>query len=373
MRAVITAGGTAGHINPALAIAGEIIRNEPSSDIVFVGRKDGMERRLVTEVGYKLHEIEVHGFMRRVSFENVLFNIKSVFSAMAAQKEAKGFLKSFDPDVVIGCGGYVSGPVVKAAASMGYDTVIHEQNALPGMTTKLLARRAALILCADEECVERLGFPGKSTVTGNPVRRAFFEADREDLREKLNVGEKVFVLSFGGSNGAAGIDRAAVAFMAKHQKTEKVFHVHATGKHAAAAFPALMREYGIDKENKNIRICEYINDMPEHFAACDLVISRAGALTVSELMASGRASVLVPSPNVTGNHQFYNAMSLAKAGAAFIYDEKDVETEGFAEKLMELISDPEYLKKMGECAGRMAKPDSAEHIYRCVRELLDNG
>ena len=373
MRAVITAGGTAGHINPALAIADEIIRNEPSSEIVFIGRKDGMERKLVNEAGYELREIDVHGLMRRVSPENLVFNAKAVYKALAAQKEVKRFLRGFGPDAVIGCGGYVSGPVVRAASDIGCVTVIHEQNAFPGMTTKLLAKRASLILCANEEGVDRIGYRNKTTVTGNPVRHAFFEASRQKLRDELGVGDRVFVLSFGGSNGAAGINRAAAMFISKHRHTDKVFHVHATGMHYRDSFPALLREFCIEDDCENVRVCEYISDMPEHFAACDLIISRAGALTISEIMASGKASVLIPSPNVTDNHQFYNAMSLANAGAAFVYEEKDIGDEGFVDKLMELADDTDYLKKMGENAGKLARPDAAPHIYRCVRNLLEGG
>ncbi len=374
MRAVITAGGTAGHINPALAIAGEIMKNEPGSDILFIGRKDGMERKLVAESGYRLAEVEVHGFMRRISLSNIWFNLKSVFHVFSAQNEAKKLIREFSPDVVIGCGGYVSGPVVRAATKLGIKTAIQEQNAFPGITTKLLAKRVDLILCADEDGLKRIGYPNKSVVTGNPIRHAFFEADRNSLRDRWNVGDKIFVLSYGGSNGAAEINRVAAAFMQRHWKTGKVFHVHATGEYTKDSFPGLLMEYGIDLDRcDNIKVFEYISDMPEYYAASDLILSRAGALTIGEIAASGRASVLIPSPNVTENHQFYNAMSLANAGAAFVYEEKDLDVDALANRLMELVETPKYLREMGEHAREKAIEDSANQIYFKICALIEKG
>jgi len=371
MRAIFTAGGTAGHINPALAIAGEIMRRDPSSEIVFIGRKDGMERKLVTEGGYRLFEVEVHGFMRRVSFENLVFNAKSFRAAFAAQKEAKRIIADFEPDIVVGCGGYVSGPVVRAASMLSLPTAIHEQNAFPGVTTRLLAKRVSLILCSNADSAARIGYPKKTVVTGNPVRSAFFDAAREKIREKWDVGDKVFVLSTGGTNGASGVNSIAAAFMAKHQRTNRVFHVHSTGAYSMETFQRFAREYNVDERCGNIKICEYIDDMPEHFAAADLIISRAGGLAISEIAASGRASVLIPSPNVTENHQFYNAMSLVNAGAALVFQEKDIEPESFADRLMALVNEPKSLQAMGEKAKQTAAPDAAHRIYNCLLDLLD--
>ena len=372
MRAVITAGGTAGHVNPALAIADEIMMRDPSSEVTFIGRKDGIEKTLVERAGYRLIELEVHGFMRSFSPADIAFNMKAAVKALSAYWQAKKQLRSMAPDIVVGCGGYVSGPVIRAAADIKLRTVIQEQNSYPGLTTRLLAKCADLIFCADETGARFIGFPQKTIVSGNPVRQDFFDADPAVIRERWNVGDRTFVLSYGGSNGSAGINRVAAAFMKRHWKQGSVFHAHATGAYAKNSFSELMTEFEIDYENSDaIKVFEYIEDMPSYYAASDLIISRAGALTIAEIQASGKASVLLPSPNVTDNHQFFNAMLLSDCGAALVYEQKDADAETIADRLMQLIQDHELLKRMGDNAKASAIPGAAGTIYTRIRAFID--
>ena len=372
MRAVITAGGTAGHIHPAIAIADEIMKNEPDSQILFIGRRDGMEQSIVSSRGYRLAGIDVHGFMRRITFRNILFNIRSLLYILIATRESKRILKEFKPDIVIGCGGYVSGPVVRAAAKKGIKTVIQEQNSYPGITTKLLERYVNMVFCADIDGVSHLKYKDKAIVTGNPIKEEYFKADRNLLRNRYDVGDRVFVLSYGGSNGSEGLNAVVAAFMSKHYKSNRVFHVHATGQYAKESFERLVAERHVDYENcSNIKVFEYIPDIADYYAACDLVISRAGALTISEIKAVGRASVLIPSPNVTENHQLYNALSLARIDSAYVFEEGTISVDDIAERIMLLTRDREKLVLMGENAKKYAEVDASGKIYRYIHELLD--
>ena len=370
MRAILAAGGTAGHINPALAIAGEIVKNEPDSELLFVGREDGMEKKLVEAAGYRLFPIEIHGFSRSLHPKEIAFNLFALSCAVRAGGIAKRLFAEFKPDIVIGCGGYVSGPVVRKAAQMGIPTAIHEQNSFPGVTTRLLAPKVSRILCATEDAKKRLNLPEKCSVVGNPVRAAFFEANRERQRSAWGVGDRVCVVSFGGSLGARTINTVAAQFMKLHVGTGLVKHIHATGQYAVESFPQQLQELGVDVESPDIRVEEYISDMPECLAAADLVISRSGAITISELAASGTASVLIPSPNVAENHQYYNAMTLADADAAQVYEEKQLDPEATARDILALCRNRETLKLMGVNARSVSVVNSARRIYDQIKELV---
>lgn len=371
MRAVIAAGGTAGHINPALAVAAEIVKREPDSKIVFAGREDGMERKLVDAAGYAFKHFEIHGFERRFRPKDIVFNLNSVRCIAASSLKARRFFREFEPDAVIGCGGYISGPIVREAAKLGIKTVILEQNSFPGVTTRLLARYADAICVASEDGARRIKRPAKTFVTGNPVRPEFFSADRADARRKYGVGDRVCVVSFGGSLGASAINELAARFMKCHAGSGKVFHLHATGGYAVKSFPQLLRELGVDSDSADIVIRDYIHDMPDCFAAADLVISRSGAITISELEAAGRASALVPSPNVAENHQYYNALTLADAGAAVLYEESSLDPDKAADELFELALDRQRLADMGVRARSLAVKNSAEKIYFHIKKLTE--
>ena len=370
MKAVIAAGGTAGHINPALAVANEIMKNENGSEIVFIGREDGMEKKLVEQAGYRLMPLETHGFMRKLSFEAIAQNFNAVRCAILGQIKCGRFFQEFKPDIVIGCGGYVSGPVVEKAAEMGIKTVIQEQNSFPGITTKLLSKRVDKIFVANAEAAERIGFPEKCIVAGNPVRAEFFTANRAEIRKKWGIGDKVCVLSFGGSLGARTINEISAKLMRLNKNRNDVYHIHAMGQYATESFPKLLEEYGVNI-NRNIRTEEFITDMPECFAAADIIISRSGAITISEIAAAGRASVLIPSPNVTENHQYYNALTLVNVDAALVYEEKNIDTDEVAKEIFDLINDRQRLKLMGVNARSLAIPNTAGRIYEGVVKLIN--
>ncbi|MEG1016724.1 MAG: UDP-N-acetylglucosamine--N-acetylmuramyl-(pentapeptide) pyrophosphoryl-undecaprenol N-acetylglucosamine transferase, partial [Oscillospiraceae bacterium] len=278
MRAVIAAGGTAGHINPALAIAQEIVKNEPQSKIIFIGREDGMEKRLVDQAGFELYPIEIHGFSRSFKPKEIIFNIKSVYCALKGSIIAGKLYREFKPDIVIGCGGYVSGPVVRKAAKMGIKTAIHEQNSFPGVTTKLLSKCADIIFAPNEDAAKLIGKPQKTYICGNPVREALFTANRESLRREWGISDKLCVVSFGGSLGARAINRICAQLMRSELDSGIRFHhIHATGQYGTELFSQLMGEMHIDKSNPDIEVYEYIKNMPECLAVADLVISRSGA------------------------------------------------------------------------------------------------
>lgn len=370
MRVLIAAGGTAGHINPALAIAGAIKKADPSAEIHFAGRKEGMEYRLVTQAGYPFHHIEITGFQRRLSLNNIKRNIITLWNLALSGPKARAMMKEVQPDLVIGCGGYVSGPVVRCAARKGIKTAIHEQNAFPGVTNKLLAKDVDVIFAAVPAAVEKLGAPQKTTVVGNPVRPEIFQQDRTAARAKLNAGDRTVILSFGGSLGARRINEVVADLAAWEQKQPRnILHLHATGSRGVEMFKNLASEKGFSY-NENLVVSEYINNMPELLAAADLVISRAGALTLAELEAVGRAAILIPSPNVAENHQYYNALELQKAGAALVVEEKDLTGEKLIAMVEELLAQPGRLAQMGSNAQRLAEPHSLDKIWAKLAQLM---
>lgn len=372
MRVLFAAGGTAGHINPALAIAGALCKRWPDTEIHFAGRRGGMEYGLVTKAGYAFHPIEVNGIQRRLTLKNIARNVAALYHLALSGPRANAMLREVQPDLVIGAGGYVSGPVVRAAAKKGIRTAIHEQNAFPGVTNRLLAKDVDLVFAAMPDAVQRLGVPDKTSVVGNPVRSEMFCQNRAAARRALGAKDgQIVILSFGGSLGAQVLGER-VAGLAKWELAERSFlHIHATGKIEKDDFAALASELGIDHSPRFI-IREYIDNMPEMLAAADLVISRAGALTLAELAAVGRASVLIPSPNVAENHQYHNAMQLQKLGAAVVVEEKELTDSRLIEIVDRLTQDPAALMEMGVKARALAQPDSLDKICGGLENLMKN-
>ena len=372
MRVLIAAGGTAGHINPALAIAGAIKKADPSAEIHFAGRKEGMEYRLVTQAGYPFHHIEITGFQRRLSQNTIKRNIITLGNLALSGPKARAMMKEVRPDLVIGCGGYVSGPVVRCAAKKGIRTAIHEQNAFPGVTNKLLAPDVDIVFAAVPAAVEKLGAPEKTQVVGNPVRPEVFEkaGERDAIRAQLGAGDRTVILSFGGSLGARRVNEVVADLCAWEQKEHKpVLHIHATGQYGVELFQNLEKEKGF-APGESLVVKEYINNMPELLAAADLVISRAGALTLAELEAEGRAAILIPSPNVAENHQYYNAMELQKAGAAVVIEEKDLTGEKLVSTVSGLLAEPGKLAAMGKNARTLSVDVSLDRIADALMKLV---
>ncbi len=371
MRILFAAGGTGGHINPALAIAGTIKERHSDAEILFAGTPWGMEARFVPEAGYSFVPIKVRGIERSLSPKAIKGNFKTLCYLLTANNRAKKIIRDFNPDIVIGTGGYVSGPVVRAAAKMGIKTLIHEQNAYPGVTTKLLSRDVDVILVAFKEAMSRINTRAKMLEVGNPVRQEFLFAKKDECRKKLGLDpNKTVILSCGGSLGAKAINLAIMDVLKWHYKKGKIQHIHATGHFGSLWMPDELRKSGIDIDNDpDIRVMEYISNMPEYLAACDLIITRSGAITLSEIQAQGKAAVLIPSPNVTENHQFHNAMVLANAGAGVVIEEKDLSGKKLCHIIEELTSDSAKLKEMGKNAAAISKTDANNLIYDEVMRL----
>ena len=370
MRVLIAAGGTAGHINPALAIAGALKAADPAAEIHFAGRKEGMEYGLVTKAGYPFHHIEINGFQRKPTLKNVGRNVVALYHLALSGPRTAAILKEVRPDLVIGCGGYVSGPVVRAAAKKGIKTAIHEQNAFPGVTNKLLAKDVDVVFAASAAAVEKLGAPEKTLVVGNPVRPEILNRDRAAARAAVHAGDRTVILSFGGSLGARRINEVVAELCAWEQANDlPVLHLHATGQYGVQLFEQLQKQKDFTPGDSLV-VKEYINNMPELLAAADLVISRAGALTLAELEAVGRAAVLIPSPNVAENHQYYNAMELQKAGAAVVIEEKDLTGEKLVQTVSGMLAQPGKLAEMGRNARSLSVDDSLDRIADALLKLV---
>ena len=307
---------------PGAGDCGALKAADPTAEIHFAGRREGMEYGLVTKAGYPFHHIEINGFQRHLSLENIGRNIVAIWHLALSGPRTRKILNEVKPDLVIGCGGYVSGPIVRAAARRGIKTAIHEQNASPGVTNKLLAKEVNIVLAASADAVEKLGAPEKTTVVGNPVRPEVLTADRAAARAKLNAGNRTVILSLRRSLGADRINQVVADLCAWEKQTHRnVLHLHATGSRGVKLFEDLEAKNHF-APGANLVVKEYIDNMPDLLAAADLVISRSGALTLAELEAMGRASILIPSPNVAENHQYYNALELQNAGAAIVIEEK---------------------------------------------------
>ena len=370
MHILFAGGGTAGHINPALAVAGYIRERHPDAAISFIGTAEKLEARLVPEAGYDFYTIDVAGFQRKPSFENLKRNLSALRKVFVSSSQAKKLLRQLQPDVVMGTGGYVSGPVLREAARMGFKTAIHEQNAFPGVTTKMLAPKVDKIMLAMPEAKKYLKLQSEPIITGNPVREAVTHADRQAARKALGLDDRPFILSFGGSLGARAINEAAADLMAWHWKEGKYYHYHAAGRAGYAYMQELLEKKGVRlSDAPAIRMTEYINDMDLCMAAADLVICRAGAITLSELQVQGKASILIPSPYVAENHQFHNAMTLKNRGAAEVIEEKDLTGEKLVGEVAGLLADPAALSAMGDNAKKNAVLDGNARIYSVIMEL----
>lgn len=369
-RILIATGGTGGHINPALGTAGYIKEKNPSAEIVFVGTADKMEARLVPEAGYELRTIEISGFWRSFSLSAIKHNVGTLLKLLKSSSQAKKIIKDFKPDLVIGFGGYVSGPVLRMAAKMGIPTAIHEQNAFPGVTNKALAGKVDRVMLTAIQAEKYIKSKNPCVLTGLPIRGDILKGDRDFARAELGLADdKPLILSMGGSLGARPVNEAIKNLILNKYKDNDCVFLHATGKDSEN-FKKELVENGVDlAKNPHIKIVEYI-DIPKCLPAADLVIGRSGASTLSELQALGKPSILIPSPYVTENHQYHNAMALVENGAAVILEEKNLTAESITEKVNELIRDRAKLEKIGRCAKEMAVSDATERIYDTVCEIV---
>ncbi len=376
MRVLITGGGTGGHVNPALAIANTIKQNDPDAVIAYVGTKRGIENKLVPKAGYPMYYVDVKGIKRSLSPSN----IKAAYLALTSPIKAKKIIREFKPDIVVGTGGYVSWPVVKAASQMGIPTALHESNAIAGVAVKMLQKSVDRIYLNFEKTGESLGCDrAKLMKVGNPILGGFSSMTREEARAKLGIPDKYkyVILSYAGSMGAEKVNDAVLCLMREFtSKHPEVYHIHATGSIELELCTSQFKEMGLDK-CENIELCEYIYDMPVRMAAADITINRAGAMTISELAATGKCSIFIPSPNVAENHQYKNAKVLSDAGAAALFEEKEL-TDGakpLIEEVEKLLSDGgEKLRaERSEKIRQFAVSDANKLIYNDLVKLAQSG
>lgn len=372
LRVLLAGGGTAGHVNPALAIAEIIKEHHPDAEFLFAGTPFGLESKLIPQAGYKFTAIKIAGFQRKITAKNIARNAKAAYYLALSSSRAKKIISNFKPDIVIGTGGYVSGPIVMKAAKMGIKTAIHEQNAYPGVTTKLLSKHVDKIMLTVQEAKKYLDPNIKYEVTGLPVRKGFSSITKAEARKELGLDNSICILSSGGSLGAGRINETVADLMAWYDGHLTVNHIHSYGGMGRKTFLNDIKSKGVDIEN-NPRIIakEYINNMPTCMAAADLVISRCGANSLYELQSMGRGAILVPSPIVAGNHQYYNGMVLQKAGAAIVIEQKDLTSDLLIKTVKDLCDNPEKLKQLSDNAAKLCIRDTNEKIYRIISELIN--
>lgn len=362
-------GGTGGHINPALAVAGYIRENYPKAEILFVGTADRMEAQLVPAAGYDFKTIEIQGFSRELNFGGLKHNLKTVKLLLKSEGQAKKIIGDFKPDAVIGFGGYVSGPVLSVAARMGIPTAVHEQNAFPGVTNKSLAKKVDVVMLTAKEAERLLKPKNPCVVTGLPIRGEIINANREFARAEMKLDSRPLILSMGGSLGARAINSAVKFLIESRYEKKDCYYLHATGKAGAGMIDEIKEKINLD-ENPQIMLREYINDMDRCLAAADIVICRAGASSLSEIQALGKPSILVPYPYAAENHQYYNAKTLADRDAAILIEEKDFTGERLLSEVEKLLADPKRLAEMGKNAKDMAILDASQRITECVCKIV---
>lgn len=362
-------GGTGGHINPALAVAGYIRENYPKAEILFVGTADRMEAQLVPAAGFNFKTIEIQGFSRELNFGGLKHNLKTIKLLLKSEGQAKKIIQEFDPDAVIGFGGYVSGPVLSVAARMGIPTAVHEQNAFPGVTNKNLAKKVDVVMLTAPEAKKLLKPKNPCVVTGLPIRGEIISANKEFARAEMKLDSRPLILSMGGSLGARAINEAVKHLIEKRYEKNDCYYLHATGKAGSAMIEDIGKEIDLSA-NPQIMLREYINDMDRCLAAADLVVCRAGASSLSEIQALGKPSILVPYPYAAENHQYYNAKTMSDRDAAILIEEKYFTGERLLSEVEALLADTDRLKRMGENAKAMAILDASQRITECVCKIV---
>lgn len=370
-RVIFTCGGTAGHINPAIALAQLMHEKNPKTEFLFVGAERGLEKDLVPKAGYAFRTVHISSFHRSLKPGEVKHNLISLYNLLRSPSEARAILREFCPDVVIGTGGYASFPVIKAAFQLGIPTAVHESNMVPGLTTKMLEPFASCVMVGFEACRQHYKHPEKIMVTGTPVRGDFFDLTKAEAKAKLGLDDgRPLVVSFWGSLGASGMNRQMADFLALEAAKEPFHHIHAAGKNGLALVNGLLREKGIVLEKyPSLELREYIYDMATVMRAADLVICRAGASTISELTALGVPALIVPSPYVTNNHQEKNARVLEKAGGAAVLLEKDCTGQALFQTASGILRDGKRQNEMECSMAALGIRDAAERIYQAVLGL----
>ncbi len=367
MRVILSGGGTGGHIYPAVSIAKEIKKQYENAEILFIGTERGLESSIVPKEGFNLFKIKVRGFQRRVSLSNIAAVTESFTSLIRVSKK----IREFKPDIVIGTGGYVCGSVLLAAALMNVPTLIHEQNAFPGVTNKILARLVDIIAVNFSEAKKHLPQNPKVIVTGNPIRSDMLSISREDGLKEFTFSDALpVVFVVGGSRGAKKLNESVV-LLAKQAAVKKSFQMlHMTGE---TQYEDIVKQYnseGIALDTAYLKVVPYLHNMPYALAASDILISRCGASTLSEITALGRPSILIPYPYATDNHQEYNARALEKNGAAVVILERDLSAQLLYDEVNDMLNKPEKVNKMKIKSKELGRTDAAYVIVKAAVGLL---
>lgn len=364
MRYLVTGGGTGGHIYPALAIAMELKKRDEDAEILYVGTEEGLESKLVPKEGFAFETIRVKGMPRKLNKESFI----AAKELMHGLSDSKKILKNYKPDIVIGTGGYVCGPVVYKAARMNIPTVIHEQNAFPGITNKILSRFVDKILITFEEARKHFKNRDNIFLTGNPIRSTIFDVDRNEVFDRYNFNrENPILLSFGGSGGQKKLNDSLEYFIKNNLDTD-IQIVHVTGDRFYAEFMEKLDEDGINLP-ENIKVLPYVYDMPELLNITDLIITSAGAITLAEISALGIPSILIPKGYTAENHQEHNANSFKNNGASIVILEKDLTGEQLDKIILDTINDKDKLKDMSERASEMGIKDAVGNIVNIINGL----
>ncbi len=370
MNVIFTCGGTGGHINPAIAVANILKERHPDANILFIGASGHMEEKLVPGAGYELKTFPTSGMSRKLNLKGIKANIKSVSNVIGAVKGCRKIIKDFKPDVIIGTGGYASFPALMAGHMMKIPTCVHEANAMPGLTTRMAADWADRVLICFPESAKHYKHPEKAEAVGMPVRREFIFADKEAARQELGLDERPVIVSTFGSQGARAMNLAIAEVLKLEQEEGFPYqHIHGVGSFGWEWFPDKLRELGVDAENDALDIREYIYNMPTVMAAADVIVSRAGSSACNEIAASGTPCILIPSPNVTNNHQEKNARAIADRGGAVLLLEKDCTPQTMYEKIKEILSDRQMQDRMSTALRGACVLDSAERICDILEEL----
>ncbi|MCL1822793.1 MAG: UDP-N-acetylglucosamine--N-acetylmuramyl-(pentapeptide) pyrophosphoryl-undecaprenol N-acetylglucosamine transferase [Oscillospiraceae bacterium] len=364
MRVIIAAGGSAGHVNPGLAIADKIKEVYPGKEsaVLFVGTPDGMEAKLIKEAGYQFTAVKMAGLQRKLTPKNIARNAKAAYLYINAGAKSKEIIKNFKPDIVVGMGAYISVPVVKAAAKMKIKTAVHESNSIPGAAVKMLSKAVDKVFAADEEMKKHISEPEKCVITGNPLRSNLKFEDRESARKKLGLPDGLTILSSGGSNGSNPITNAVITLLEWENEVGGINHIHSYGRKRGNPFE------GVETNPERTIIKEYISNMYTCLSAADLVISRSGSMSQTEIKAAGRASIQIPWSGAAENHQYYNALAMEKDGAAVLIKDKDLTPQKLTEEVSELCKNPQKLREMEKQAKKMSSDYAADKI---LGEMLD--
>lgn len=364
MRLILTGGGTGGHIYPALAVADECIRRDPSCQLLYIGSETGLEKQIVQGKNIPFYAIDISGFRRSLSWQNV----RTLLRFIKGVGKVRRLIREFKPDVVVGTGGYVAGPVVYAAARQGVPCLIHEQNALPGLANRFLSRYADAVAVSFREAENHFPRARRVIYTGNPCATAVVHADAKRGLASLGIADNMqLVVIFGGSRGALALNEAMVDMMRFIPQLTNVHFLFVTGNTYFERTSARIKEKG--NIPANVSIVPYLNNMPEVLAAAKLTVCRAGASSLAEITALGLPSILVPSPNVTGNHQEANARALKERGASIMILERELTGERLFEAIRSIVTDPIRHEYMSRRAAELGCPDAAQRVYEEILRL----